>query len=136
MRTEFRLVVVSAAGWEYTVIRRDLGAIHATVGGGPGAARNLMVTCIEFESAPVLLGHLGVRVSMIAYPIVSVSKVGCRGRGRGRVWGSAMSVPCTPKARQLKRGGAWCRAKSWRSGRQAEPRSGTRLCGHHCYMCG
>lgn len=30
---------------------------------------------IEFESTALMIGHLGVRVSLIAYPVVSVKKV-------------------------------------------------------------
>ena len=30
---------------------------------------------IEFESTAMMLGHLGVRMSLISYPLVSVKKV-------------------------------------------------------------
>ena len=69
MRSEFRLVA-AARGWEYTVLARDHTAVAAAAPGGSP----LMVAVIEFESEPLLLGHLGVRVSMVSYPIVSVKK--------------------------------------------------------------
>ena len=33
------------------------------------------VQVIEFESNAMMIGHLGLRVSLIAYPVVSVKKV-------------------------------------------------------------
>ena len=32
------------------------------------------VQVIEFESTALMIGHLGVRVSLIAYPVVSIKK--------------------------------------------------------------
>lgn len=34
-----------------------------------------MLQVIEFESNAMMVGHLGLRVSLIAYPVVSVKKV-------------------------------------------------------------
>ncbi|CAL5228761.1 g11949 [Coccomyxa viridis] len=67
-RTEFRLVVTHE-GWEYTVLERELGA-HVD------PLRKMLVTVIEFESSPLLMvGHaLGLRVSLIAYPVISIKK--------------------------------------------------------------
>lgn len=36
------------------------------------------VQVIEFESNAMMVGHLGLRVSLIAYPVVSVKKVRLR----------------------------------------------------------
>ncbi|CAK0782536.1 hypothetical protein CVIRNUC_005754 [Coccomyxa viridis] len=67
-RTEFRLVVTHE-GWEHTVLERELGA-HVD------PLRKMLVTVIEFESSPLLMvGHaLGLRVSLIAYPVISIKK--------------------------------------------------------------
>ncbi|KAK9829323.1 hypothetical protein WJX72_005191 [[Myrmecia] bisecta] len=65
-RTEFRLVA-SYGGWEYTVLERELGAHR-------DPERKMLVTVIEFESTALMIGHVGVRVSLIAYPVVSVKK--------------------------------------------------------------
>ncbi|KAK9901371.1 hypothetical protein WJX75_008900 [Coccomyxa subellipsoidea] len=65
-RTEFRLVVTHKA-WEYTVLERELGAHRDPL-------RKMLVTVIEFESNAMMVGHLGLRVSLIAYPVVSVKK--------------------------------------------------------------
>lgn len=64
--TEFRLVV-HCDGWEHTVLQRGLGAHR-------DPEKKLLVTVIEFESTPLVLGHVGVRVSLISYPVVSVKK--------------------------------------------------------------
>lgn len=66
LRTEFRLVVTHD-GWEYTVLERELGAHRDPL-------RKMLVTVIEFESNAMMVGHLGLRVSLIAYPVVSVKK--------------------------------------------------------------
>ncbi|KAK9821469.1 hypothetical protein WJX81_006655 [Elliptochloris bilobata] len=65
-RTEFRLVA-SYNGWEYTVLERELGAHR-------DPSRKMLVTVIEFESTAMMIGQLGVRVSLIAYPVVSIKK--------------------------------------------------------------
>lgn len=65
-RTEFRLVITHE-GWEYCILERDLGA-HLD------SQRNMLVTVIEFESTALMIGQLGLRVNLIAYPVVSVKK--------------------------------------------------------------
>jgi hypothetical protein len=35
----------------------------------------LLVTVVEFESTALVIGHLGIRVSLVSYPCVSVEKV-------------------------------------------------------------
>lgn len=65
-RTEFRLVITHD-GWEYCILERDLGA-HLD------CHRNMLVTVIEFESTALMIGQLGLRVNLIAYPVVSVKK--------------------------------------------------------------
>mmetsp|Transcript_17160 Transcript_17160/g.47891 ORF Transcript_17160/g.47891 Transcript_17160/m.47891 type:complete len:212 (-) Transcript_17160:322-957(-) len=65
-RTEFRLVA-KHDGYEYTVLERELGAHR-------DPERKMLVTVIEFESTALMIGQLGVRVSLIAYPVVSIRK--------------------------------------------------------------
>eukprot|EP00873_Tetraselmis_striata_P038828 jgi/Tetstr1/459092/TSEL_004542.t1 len=65
-RTEFRLVVTHE-GWEYTVLGRELGAHR-------DPERKMLVTVIEFESTALMIGRLGVTISLIAYPVISVKK--------------------------------------------------------------
>ena len=72
--TEFKLVA-SHAGWEYVVYQsplfnRDQDQDLPTL----GPERPMFVTSIEFESVAVVLGNLGIRVSLVAYPIVAVSR--------------------------------------------------------------
>jgi hypothetical protein len=57
----------AAQGWEYTVLERELGAHRDPL-------RKMLVTVIEFESHAMMIGHLGLRVSLIAYPVVSIKK--------------------------------------------------------------
>ncbi|XP_075265445.1 uncharacterized protein LOC142357807 [Convolutriloba macropyga] len=65
-RTEFRLVATHD-GYEYTVLERELGAHR-------DPERKMLVTVIEFESTALMIGQLGMRVSLIAYPVVSIRK--------------------------------------------------------------
>lgn len=65
-RTQFRLVVQHDS-WEYTVLERELGTHH-------DPHRNMLVTIIEFESTALMAGTLGMRMSMVSYPMVSVRK--------------------------------------------------------------
>mmetsp|Transcript_31045 Transcript_31045/g.55594 ORF Transcript_31045/g.55594 Transcript_31045/m.55594 type:complete len:272 (-) Transcript_31045:259-1074(-) len=65
-RTEFRLVV-KHEGYEYTVLGRELGAHR-------DPERKMLVTVIEFESTALMIGRLGVTISLIAYPVISVKK--------------------------------------------------------------
>jgi hypothetical protein len=55
-------------GWEYAVLHRELGAHR-------DPDRNMFVTVIEFESQAVMIGALGLTVSLISYPLVFVRKV-------------------------------------------------------------
>ena len=50
------------------MLERELGAHRDPL-------RKMLVTVIEFESHAMMIGHLGLRVSLIAYPVVSVKKV-------------------------------------------------------------
>lgn len=52
-------------GWEYTLLERELGAYR-------DSERRMLVTVIEFESTALMVGHLGLRMSLIAYPLVSL----------------------------------------------------------------
>jgi hypothetical protein len=68
-RTEFRLAATcEASGWEYGLLRRDLGE-HVD------PDRNMLVTVVEFESTALMAGTLGVRLALVAYPVVSIRKV-------------------------------------------------------------
>ncbi|MEW5301225.1 MAG: hypothetical protein WDW36_004097 [Sanguina aurantia] len=53
-------------GWEYVV--------HESTQSPHIADSVIKVMIIEFESTAMLLGNLGVRVSLVAYPIVSISR--------------------------------------------------------------
>jgi hypothetical protein len=57
----------------------------------PAPDGDMLVTVIEFEGRPeeAILGTLGFRVSLIAYPIVALRKVGSRGFWGGGGWGWA-----------------------------------------------
>jgi len=61
--------VVMHAGWEYCVLKRTLTPAPVPDG-------DMLVTAIEFEGRPeeAILGTLGFRVSLIAYPIVALRK--------------------------------------------------------------
>ena len=94
-RTEFRLIV-GHRGWEYTVLRRDMHAGGEAAGSAaavevgeaaaplpppcpPGApprrpAAKLLVTAVEFESTAFMAGGLGVRLALVAYPVITVSR--------------------------------------------------------------
>lgn len=65
-RTDFRLIV-NYDGWEYCVLERELGAHR-------DPDRKMLVTVMEFESTALMIGTLGLRVSFIAYPLVSIKK--------------------------------------------------------------
>lgn len=87
-KTQFKLVV-EHNGWEYVVEQYELGAMLEP------EARKLIVTVIEFESVAVVLGNLGIRVSLVAYPIVCVKKVRDDGRDESNfVHGSAQRSSC------------------------------------------
>lgn len=66
-KTEFKLAAMYN-GWEYVVLSHELGN-HVEP-----QDRNLSVTVIEFESVAVVLGNIGIRVSLVAYPVVCVQK--------------------------------------------------------------
>ncbi|GFR41742.1 hypothetical protein Agub_g2495 [Astrephomene gubernaculifera] len=69
-RTTLKLVV-TYDGWEYVVYERPLrsGAPLADDADTP-----LLVTVVEFESTALVIGHLGIRVQLVSYPMVSVRK--------------------------------------------------------------
>lgn len=69
VRTELRLVLVHD-GWEYCVLKRALTPQPSPADG------DMLVTAIEFEGRPeeAILGTLGFRVSLIAYPIIALRK--------------------------------------------------------------
>lgn len=67
-RTEFKFSV-QCDGWEYIVLHRELGALR-------DPDRNMFVTVIEFESQAMMIGALGLTVSLISYPLVFIKKVG------------------------------------------------------------
>ncbi|KIZ05561.1 hypothetical protein MNEG_2400 [Monoraphidium neglectum] len=68
IRTELRLVLVHE-GWEYCVLKRTLSP-------APQPQGDMLVTAVEFEGRPeeAILGTLGFRVSLIAYPIIALRK--------------------------------------------------------------
>lgn len=65
--TEFKLVA-TYNGWEYVILAHELGDAAER------PDRTLFVTVIEFESVAVVLGNLGIRISLVAYPVVCVQK--------------------------------------------------------------
>ncbi len=69
-RTEFKFSV-QCDGWEYIVLHRELGALR-------DPDRNMFVTVIEFESQAMMIGALGLTVSLISYPLVFIKKVSCQ----------------------------------------------------------
>lgn len=74
--TEFKLIA-SWRGWEYCVyasprLNRDGDIVPSTSSGQD--ERPLFVTTIEFDSVAVVLGNLGIRVSLVSYPIVAISR--------------------------------------------------------------
>lgn len=73
--------MITHAGWEYCVLKRALTA-------APTLDGDMLVTAIEFEGRPeeAILGTLGFRVSLIAYPCVAVRRV------RGQLWGTAAAA--------------------------------------------
>lgn len=102
VKTEFKLVA-SYEGWEYVVLSHELGhhvepedrklcvtvrhrqcaavQLSFLTGTDHDFGLNLAIWCclwmqvIEFESVAVVLGNIGIRVSLIAYPVVCVRKV-------------------------------------------------------------
>ena len=59
------ICIAKMQGWEYTLLERELGAYR-------DSERRMLVTVIEFESTALMVGHLGLRMSLIAYPLVSL----------------------------------------------------------------
>ncbi len=75
VKTEFKLVA-TYRGWEYVILTLD----PATTRDRPVSLlspemKRLFVTVIEFESVAIVLGNLGVRISLVAYPVISIDKV-------------------------------------------------------------
>jgi hypothetical protein len=70
MRTEVRLVLLYR-GWEYTVLREDV--THRQAAGGGDHNVHLMTS--EFLGAvDPIMAALGLRTSLVAYPVVAVKK--------------------------------------------------------------
>ncbi|KAG2427403.1 hypothetical protein HXX76_012339 [Chlamydomonas incerta] len=70
-RTNLKLVV-SYDGWEFVVYERLLRTDPAQP--ADAAETPLLVTMIEFESTAMVIGHLGIRVQLVAYPMVSIRR--------------------------------------------------------------
>ncbi|KAG2485152.1 hypothetical protein HYH03_016138 [Edaphochlamys debaryana] len=70
-RTQLKLVV-SYDGWEYVVYERPLRIEPAQ--GAEERETPLLVTVIEFESTAMVIGHLGIRVQLVSYPMISIRK--------------------------------------------------------------
>eukprot|EP00887_Chlorella_sp_A99_P006265 scaffold3.g6265.t1 len=66
-RTEFRLAVTLADGWEHTVATRVLGAAH-------DPRRSMLVTVAEFESDAVEVEDQEITMNLVAYPTVCVRR--------------------------------------------------------------
>lgn len=67
VRTELRLVLCYG-GWEYTILKRD------TTHNDPGPEQTIRVMTAEFMGSDPLMAALGLRISLIAYPVVALSK--------------------------------------------------------------
>lgn len=80
---------VCVAAWLPCLLRNLSAWVSMCQGTGRDVWEPTIEVCvqvIEFESTALMIGHLGVRVSLIAYPIVSIKKVRNKnGRCRG-VW--------------------------------------------------
>ncbi|KAL6746869.1 hypothetical protein V8C86DRAFT_2929622 [Haematococcus lacustris] len=70
--TSFKLLASSADGWQF-VIHETGGTADAAVLQAPGTPR-MHVTIIEFEPVALVIGHLRIRLSMVAYPLIAVHK--------------------------------------------------------------
>lgn len=68
VRTELRLVLCYR-GWEYTILKRD------TTHSDPGPEQTIRVMTAEFMGSDPLMAALGLRISLIAYPVVALRKV-------------------------------------------------------------
>lgn len=69
VRTELRLAV-SYQGWEYTVLKKD--SSHST---SSRDGQEIQVMTAEFMGSDPFMALLGLRMSLIAYPMVALSKV-------------------------------------------------------------
>lgn len=72
LSTCFKLVA-SYDGWEYTVYERTLRAADDQPR-AEAADRPMLVTIVDFESTAMVIGHLGIRIRLVAYPLVSIRK--------------------------------------------------------------
>ncbi|PNW84244.1 hypothetical protein CHLRE_04g226500v5 [Chlamydomonas reinhardtii] len=70
-RTNLKLVV-SYDGWEFVVYERLLRTDPAQP--ADAAETPLLVTMIEFESTAMVIGHLGIRVQLVSYPMISIRR--------------------------------------------------------------
>lgn len=64
-------LVVQYDGWEYVVYER---ALRTEASASEDEDTPLLVTVIEFESTAMVIGALGIRVQLVAYPVVSIRK--------------------------------------------------------------
>lgn len=67
VRTEWKLVL-SYKGWEYAVLKQDTSQISR------GGAQDIHVMTAEFMGSDPLMAALGLRLALIAYPVVALSK--------------------------------------------------------------
>mmetsp|Transcript_12640 Transcript_12640/g.27332 ORF Transcript_12640/g.27332 Transcript_12640/m.27332 type:complete len:213 (+) Transcript_12640:242-880(+) len=67
IKTELKLVV-TWDGWEYVIFNRELGSQQGQ------EEKNMLVSEVQFESSAMIVGHVGVRLHLVAYPIISVKK--------------------------------------------------------------
>ncbi|KAF6254047.1 hypothetical protein COO60DRAFT_1543496 [Scenedesmus sp. NREL 46B-D3] len=68
VRTELRLAL-SYQGWEYTVLKKD-NSLSNSSGGG----QEIQVMTAEFMGSDPFMALLGLRMALIAYPVVALSK--------------------------------------------------------------
>lgn len=68
VRTEARLVL-SYQGWEWTLLKKDSAVSERQPGAG-----NMQVMAAEFLGSDPLMAALGLRMALIAYPIVALDK--------------------------------------------------------------
>ncbi|WIA14210.1 hypothetical protein OEZ85_002749 [Tetradesmus obliquus] len=69
VRTELRLAL-SYQGWEYTVLKKD--SSHSS---NSGAGQDIQVMTAEFMGSDPFMALLGLRMALIAYPVVALSRV-------------------------------------------------------------
>lgn len=74
VKTEFKLVA-TYGGWEYVVHVFDPSTTRdRPISLLSPELKRLFVTVVEFESVAIVLGNLGVRISLVSYPVISIDK--------------------------------------------------------------